>query len=328
MSKRGFQGKAGILMDVQKLRYFLSIANNLSFTDAGVEMGVSQSAISQQLTELERQIGAQLVIRHKRPLQLTWVGKTLFEEASTLITMFDRAGERIQLAASGKSGSLSIGFISGMEQIILPRVIKEFRSQHPNIFIRLQQYTWTAINDALAAREIDLGFTLAHRLAEYPELIGMSIIKDSLCAAIHQSNPLAGRKMFNLADLKNESFVMFSEETDPLLNELTRQACAEKGFLPKVVNRSRDLSALLIMVETGVGLMLAPGFLRDICRPEIRIVELKAPTACLDVTVARNRSNQNPSISYFNEQLSIYRETAHFRSRSVEKLRLVNVANP
>ena len=315
-------------MDVQKLRYFASIADKLSFTDAALEFGVTQSAMSQQLTELERQIGAQLVIRNKRPLELTWVGKILLEEAAALITMFDRAGERVQLAASGKRGSLKIGFIGGMEKNILPRVMKEFRSHHPQILTHLAQYTWTEINAALSNGEIDLGFTLAHRLEEYPDLLGKPILREGLCAALSRNHPMASRKMLNLVDLKKEFFVMFADSAEPLLNDLTQKACAEQGFLPEVVNRGRDLSSLFLMVEMGVGVMLVPGFLKDFDRSALRIVEIKAPIVCLDVTVVRNRNNQNPSIPHFNEQLSLINSVAPFGNRGVEKLRLVQTAVP
>lgn len=319
----GVLRKGEIFMDVQKLRYFISVAKYLNFTDAAVEFGITQSAISQQLSELEKQIGTQLIIRNKRPVQLTWAGETLLKEAYSLITIFDQATKRIQLVASGKRGHLNIGFLGGMEKNILPRVIKSFRCNYPQVFTSLQQYTWTKINDALSIGEIDIGFTLSHKLDAYPDLIGERLNRGGLCVAVNRSHPRSSEKVINLTDLKKETFIMFSEEADPLLNELTLKLCAKHDFLPNVVNRSRDLSTLLAMVEIGVGIMLVPSFVRDNDKSNICFIELGNSNVCLDVIVAKNNKNQNPSIPIFVEQLSTYNNTSLFQNQSAEKLRLI-----
>jgi hypothetical protein len=102
--------------------------------------------------------------------------------------------------------------------------------------------------------------------------------------------------------------------------------CAEYGFLPNVVNRSRDLSALLVMVTTGMGIMLVPGFVRSNDKPDIRFIKVDDPRVCLDVIVARNCKNNNPSVPIFIDQLSIFNNVSLFRNRSCERMGLNNLA--
>lgn len=293
-------------MDIQKLKYFVSVAETLSFTDAATQTGVSQSAISQQISELEKNLGAQLIIRNKRPLQLTWAGKVLLEEASSLISITNEAVKKIQLAASGVTGYLKIGFLGGIEKIILPQAVRDFRQLYPNIYVSLHQYNWAQINEAMMREELDVGFTLSHRLHGFPDLVAESLRTDFLCVAIHRNHPLASEKLIDVAALANESFVMFTQNEDYLLNELTYQVCAEYGFTPKIVNESRDLSALLFMVEAGLGIMIVPGPVREVAGSEIRIVELSHPNRYMDVMVAWNRNNINASTPIFVKHLLNY----------------------
>jgi len=296
-------------MDIQKLKYFVSVAETLSFTDAATQTGVSQSAISQQISELEKNLGAQLIIRNKRPLQLTWAGKVLLEEASSLISITNEAVKKIQLAASGVTGYLKVGFLGGIEKVILPQAVRDFRQLYPNIYVNLHQYNWAQINEAMMREELDVGFTMSHRLHGFPDLVAESLRTDFLCVAIHRNHPLASERCIDVAALANESFVKFTQKEDYLLNDLTYQICAEHGFTPKIINESRDLTALLFMVEAGLGIMVIPGPVREVAGSEIRVIELSRPKTYMDVMVAWNRNNINASTPIFVKHLLNYKDS-------------------
>lgn len=293
-------------MDIQTLKYYVSVAESLSFTEAAVQTGVSQSAISQQISELEKTLGAQLIVRSKRPLQLTWAGKVLLEEASALITSSNKAIKKVQLAATGMTGFLSIGFLGGIEKVLLPQAMRDFHHLYPNIYGSLHQYNWAEINEALMKEALDVGFTLSHRLHDFPDLIGQSLRSDVLCVVIHQSHPLASQKTIDVSALANEPFVTFTQGADHLLNDLTYKICAEYGFTPNIVDQSRDLAALLFMIESGLGIMIVPGPVREVAGPELRVIELSYPNRFFDVMVAWNVKNVNPSIPIFVKHLASY----------------------
>ncbi|QDR81451.1 LysR family transcriptional regulator [Sporomusa termitida] len=293
-------------MDIQKLKYFVSVAESLSFTEAAAQHGISQSAISQQISELEKQLDTQLIVRNKRPLQLSWAGKILLEESHALIAAANEALKKIQLAARGMTGYLKVGFLGGIEKVFLPQAVRDFRKNFPSIHVSLHQYNWAEINEALMREELDIGFTLSHNLEKFPDLIGKSLRSDVLCAAIHINHPLASQEMINVADLANESFVLFTRKADYLLNDLTYQICSENGFTPNVVNQSRDLSALLFMVEASLGIMIVPGPVREVASPDLRLIELNTRHKHFDVMVVWNRNNLNTSIPVFVKHLTSY----------------------
>jgi len=293
-------------MDIQKLKYFVAVAESLSFTDAATQMGVSQSAISQQISELEKLLDAQLIVRTKRPLQLTWAGKVLLKEGSALITTASEVAKKIQLAASGVTGYLKVGFLGGIEKVFLPHAIRDFRHLYPDIYVSLHQYNWAKLNEALMQEELDVGFTLSHRLNDFPDLIGRSLRTDVLCVVINASHPLASEKTIDVSALAKESFIMFTGNEDHLLNGLTYKICADYGFTPNIVNQSRDLAALLFMVEAGLGVMVVPGPVREVAGPELRVIELSHPDRYFDVMVAWNRNNPNASTPVFVNHLSSY----------------------
>ena len=297
-------------MDIQKLKYFVSVAESLSFTAAAAETGVSQSAISQQISELEKQLDTQLIIRNKRPLQLTWAGKVLLQEASGLINLTTEAIKKIHLASQGITGYLKIGFLGGVEKTFLPQAIREMRAKYPAIYASMFQYNWAMINEALMRQDLDVAFTLSHRLNDYPDIVAERILTDFMCVAIHRSHPLASRKMISVADLEHEPFVLFSRSEDYLLTDLNYKMCADYGFTPNVVNQARDLGSLMFMVEAGLGIMLAPGPIREVVSPDVLLIELTHPKRFFDVMVAWNQNLLNASVPLFVKHLSAFAHPA------------------
>ncbi|QDR81438.1 LysR family transcriptional regulator [Sporomusa termitida] len=286
-------------MDIQKLKYFISVAECLNFTDAAVQAGVTQSAISQQISELEKKLNVQLIIRNKRPLELTWAGKVLLKEAYALLAVSNEIASKIEQAVKGISGFLKIGFLGGVEKAILPQAIREFHQKYSNIHITLQQYNWMKINEALMRGALDVGFTLSCQLHSFPDLVGHRLLSDVFCVAVNRQHVLAKKEKIDISELTNEPFVMFNQQADCLLHDLTYRICGESGFTPNVANYSQDLASLLFMVEAGVGVMVVPGPVREVAGPEICIIELSYPQRCFDVMLAWNRKHLNPAIPFF-----------------------------
>jgi DNA-binding transcriptional LysR family regulator len=293
-------------MDIQKLKYFASVAESLSFTEAATQHGISQSAISQQISDLEKLLDTPLIVRNKRPLQLTWAGKILLKESYALINASNEALKKVQLAAEGITGYIKIGFLGGIEKSFLPQSVREFRKSYPNIQVSMHQYNWSRINEALTSEELDVGFTLSHGLERFPDLVGIPLRSDLLCVAFDKYHPLANQETVSVSDLANERFVTFTHNEDYLLNELTYQLCAQCGFTPNIVNQSRDLAAMLFMVEAGLGIMIVPGTVREVIGADLRLIELVNPSKQFDVMVAWNRNNLNASILVFAKHLASY----------------------
>lgn len=286
-------------MDLQTLQYFVSVAESLSFTEAAMQTGVSQSAISQQISELEKELGAQLIIRNKRPLQLTYAGKILLEEAYSIINYTSEAIKKVHLASKGMIGYLNVGFLGGIEKVFLPQCTRVFRQLYPKIYVDMRQYNWSEINEALMKEELDVGFTLSYHLNDYPDLIGKSLRRDFLCLAVHETHHLAKEKSINVSELSHEPFVTSTKKVDYLLNEMTYKVCADHGFTPNIVYESKDLASILFQIESGLGIMIAPGTIREVAGSKLRFIELDYPDKYFDVMVAWNQHSKNASLPIF-----------------------------
>lgn len=290
-------------MDTQKLKYFIAVAESLSFSEAAVNVGISQSAISQQIAELEKQAGAQLINRTKRPFQLTSAGRVLLEEARSLVAKSDEALKKTKLAAEGMIGYLKVGFLGGIERHFLPQGIREFRQAYPNIELSLQHYNWGELNKALTEEIIDVGFTMTYGFDDFPQLVAKNLYTDLWGVAMHCKHPLASESKIDVARLKNESFVTFYKQTDYLLHNLTILICAEHGFIPNIVSQFWDLDSILFMVESGLAVAIVPGPVREVAGRAVRIIEIGSPLRYFDALLAWKISNINPAIPVFVEKL-------------------------
>ncbi|NTV89753.1 MAG: LysR family transcriptional regulator, partial [Clostridiales bacterium] len=251
-------------MDTQKLKYFIAVAEYLNFSEAAVHVGISQSAISQQIAELEKQVGTPLLIRKKRPLQLTSAGKILLRESYSLVSKTDEALNKTYLATKGYIGFLKVGFLGGIERGFLPQAIREFRDTYPNIDLSLHQYNWGELNRALTREEIDVGFTMTYGFDRFPELVSRELFTDVLSVAMHRSHRLASESSIKAESLKEESFVTLNPKTDFLIYDQTMQLCGEGGFAPNRLTLCWDIDAILFNVESGLGVSILPGTVRDL----------------------------------------------------------------
>ncbi len=296
-------------MDTQKLKYFITLAEYQNFSDAASAAGKSQSAISQQIAELEKQVGAQLINRKKRPFELTSAGKILLKEAYAIVSKADEALNKTCLAANGYIGFLKVGFLGGIERGFLPQAIREFRETYPNIDLSLHQYNWGELNKALVHEEIDVGFTMTYGFDRFHELISKDLFTNVTTIAMQRNHRLSSESSIKISLLKNESFVTLNPKTDFLLYDQTMQLCGESGFAPRKITLCWDIDAILFNVESGLGVSILPGTIRDLAGRDVRFVEIDHPDKYLSVKVAWNKNTLNSAISIFVDKLEALRSS-------------------
>lgn len=290
-------------MDIQKLKYFVAVAESLSFSEAASNVGISQSAMSQQIAELERQVKTQLIIRKKRPLQLTSAGKVLLKESYSLVAKADEALHKTHQAAKGYVGFLKVGFLGGIERSFLPRVIREFRDVYPKIDLSLHQYNWGELNKALVREEIDVGFTMSYGFDRFPQLISKDLFTDVLYVVMQRNHKLASENSIKVSSLEEEYFITLDPRTDFLLYDQTMQLCSESGFTPRRITLCWNIDVVLFNVESGLGVTILPGTIPYLAGRDLRLVEIDHKDKYFSVKVAWNKRTLNPSIAIFVEKL-------------------------
>ena len=126
-------------MNINQLKYFISVAEHQSFTKAANQFYISQTAITQQIQALEESIGTKLIDRSTRPISLTPGGNIFLVEARAILDHMETALWRTREASTGLMGTLRIGYTKGYEQSSLPKKLRDFRKEYPNIFYHLLQ---------------------------------------------------------------------------------------------------------------------------------------------------------------------------------------------
>ncbi len=290
-------------MDIRQLRYFIAVAEYLSFTEAAKHLFVAQSAVSQQIADLEKGIGVQLLIRNKRSVKLTNAGAVLLKEAINLVNKSSEAIEKTRQAELGIIGSLKIGFLGYTERNFLPDLIRQFRRNYPKVDLQLDQFNHGALIQALNSGELDMGFTLSFGLENIGGLEKKHILTETISIVMHCEHPLANKKIINIADLAHERFITLNREESPQGFNQTLLICANNGFFPDIVSEPRLLHTVLLLVDAGMGIAILPKSLQRHSSPSLRFIDVEGATNDYELALAWKKADANPSISLFLKEL-------------------------
>ncbi|MDR7236386.1 LysR family transcriptional regulator [Neobacillus drentensis] len=292
-------------MDIRPLRYFISVAEHLNFTEASKHLFVAQPAVSQQIAYLEKKIGVKLFHRTKHSVKLTEAGSVFLKDAREILRKLDESIENARQAEEGLIGTINIGLLSVPVRDFLPRLIRKFRQKYPKVNIRLNFYHVGKIIEKLKSDELDIAFTLSLGLQSIGGLEYKNLWTQPHSIIVHQDHPLANRKSINIQELSQESFVMLGREESPPGFDLLLAACANHGFSPNLVNTASHIDAVLMMVDAGIGITILPKYLQLFSSPTLRFISIEGDDFKVDVLASWKKKNENPSLPLLIEELEL-----------------------
>jgi DNA-binding transcriptional LysR family regulator len=249
-------------MELRHLRYFSAVAANQGFSRTARALHVSQSAISEQISDLEREIGVTLLVRGRQRTRLTPNGEVFLAEAKKVLAAADNAVDTTRRSARGEIGSLTIGFFNGGTGAEVPNVIRSFRRRHPGVRVSVVEMIPTEQSKALVNGTVDVGFT---RPLEPPfdQLLRSEVMyQDPLIAALPRDHPLA-RGPVDLRKLARERFVLVARETSQTLFGKIMALCSEAGFSPQIAATGLVWSSVVLLVQAGEGIAVLPSNLQQ-----------------------------------------------------------------
>ena len=290
-------------MDIRQLTYFISVAMHLNFTEAAKHHYVAQSAISNQIADLESQLGFQLFHRTKRSVQLTSAGRVFLQEAKMIVQKAEYAVQKGRQAAAGMIGALRIGFMGPPEKQFMPELVRRSRSKYPGIALSLSQGTMEVLRETLAHGNLDIAFMLAYDIGKIPEVSWKKVYAAPICAIMRYDHPLANRTKINRSELAHERFVTIDRKEAPGAYDAMLQDCANSGFAPNIVAQSSFLDTVLIMVEAEIGIAVLTSYFKAYANPNLRFINLEGDNEFVELIVSWNKDNDNPSIPLFLSEL-------------------------
>lgn len=294
-------------MDLKQLRYFVSVAERLSFTEAAAEHFVAQSAISKQISNLEELIGVQLFIRNRRTVQLTKAGAQLLKDAKGVIEHYEGAISNARLRGSDLSGSIKIGYL-GLEKLFLPRLINQFTKKYRDVNIELIQYTRDTLNASLKLGDIDIGFTLSLSIDKFPEITSRKISNIPFTVVMNSEHSLANHRKISITSIATEPVIVINPEVSPDGFKHISELFIKHDISPNIIQECSHFETVLLMVEAGIGISILPVAMVN-PPPTLRFIELEENIEEIDFIIAWNKNNLNPLISLFTKEFESFIDT-------------------
>jgi DNA-binding transcriptional LysR family regulator len=274
--------------ELRQLRHFVAVAERLHFGRAAAALHLSQPPLSRSIRSLEARVGATLLARSRRRVELTPEGARFLEEAKRVIAQLERAVEEVGRMAAGAGGRLRIGFVSLADYGVLPGLLKAYKAARPGVALSLREMLTPEQAAALAAGELDFGLLLPP--VSVPDLEHLVVQRERFLAALPARHRLArARDPLAVRELAEEAFVMVPREIAPGLHDIVAGLAARAGFAPRVAQEALQMQTVVSLVSSGLGVALVPSSLANLGRRGVAYREIADPHPRLDLWLAWRR---------------------------------------
>jgi DNA-binding transcriptional LysR family regulator len=267
-------------MELRHLRYFVAVAEERGFTAAAGRLNISQPPLSQQIRDLELELGATLLERTSRRVELTAAGARFLEHARAILAQAEHAMADARAIGAGRAGIVNVGTTGSVLLGPLAELIAAFGARHPAIVVRIHEMGPQEQQAALLARRIDLSFL--RRPRHDPDFVTELAWREEVGVALPEAHPLAAHACLPLAALADQSLV-FLRLSDSRFARYLQDCCAAAGFTPRISHEVVESYSLLSLVAAGLGVALVPECVSRMSRPGIAYRPLEAPAPRADV---------------------------------------------
>ncbi|QHA04757.1 LysR family transcriptional regulator [Streptomyces broussonetiae] len=243
--------------DIRKLQILRTLRERGTVTATAEALHMTPSAVSQQLTNLSRQLGVPLLEARGRRVRLTDAARLVLTHTEPVFEQLERAQAALAAYTGGEAGEVRVGaFPTSVPTLVVPAV-RALRGTHPGVLVRVREAEAAEAYDLLTAGEVDLALSLAAEApsAADPRLTQVPLLADPLDVALPPDHPLAPAPDLTLTDLAAEPWIFGGSGP---WSDITRRACEAAGFSPHQGHSASGWTAILAMVEAGMGVALVP----------------------------------------------------------------------
>lgn len=285
---------AGV-MELRHLRYFRAVAEELHFGRAAARLHIAQPPLSQQIRQLESELGLTLLQRSTRKVELTPAGEAYLERVIAILDAVDNAGTHAQRVAEGRQGRLAIGCVGSATYSLLPRLVRALRGELPDVDVSVRgEMLAPAQMAALLAGDIDLALLRPPIAA--PEVSVTHVRRDRLLVALADSHPLAGQPSVALADLRGEDFVSHAGRGRSVMHTQLATLSAAAGFIPQIRHEVEETSTLVTLVAAGLGVAMVPEPTAALGVAGVRYLPIRPEVPGVDLVAAHRAGDDSPIV--------------------------------
>jgi DNA-binding transcriptional LysR family regulator len=289
------------MIELRHLRYFIAVAEELHFGKAAERLHIAQPPLSQQIRQLEAELGFQLFHRTKRSVKLTEAGQIFFTESQRLFRQLDQAIELGRQTSRGEVGQLIIGFVSSTAYNVLPDILRSFRATVPTVKLELHELTTDQQLQWLRENRLDVGL-LRPPVEDIDNAFQLSVIfQEPLVVALPESHPLATATEISPSALATEPFIIFPRTLAPGLYDQIISFCQQAGFSPTVVQEAIQMQTIISLVAAEIGVAIVPQSLQNLQRTGVVYKRFNQETPQAAIALIYRQDNTAPAVQKFLE---------------------------
>lgn len=283
-------------LPLPQLHAFLVLAEELHFGRAAARLGIAQPPLSQQIRRLEDKVGHPLFTRTPGHTTLTPAGRELLPATRRALTDLADGLAAARAAGSGRTGRLRLGFAASLALTVLPDLLRTHRDHYPDVHLDIREMTTTPQLAALHERTLDIGL-LREPPQQDPELGFRTVLTEPFVAVLPTTHPLAPQRTIRTSQLADSPFILLPREAGPGLHDRITALCTTAGFTPQVTQQAVEWQTVCALVETGLGVSLAPASIRRIRLKGVAFRPVEPRTTRTTVAVAWRRNDDNPLVA-------------------------------
>jgi LysR family transcriptional regulator, hca operon transcriptional activator len=280
-------------MELRHLRYFITVADAGSLRVAAAQkLNTSQPSLGRQIRDLEDEVGAQLLTRSARGIELTPAGRAFLEHARTVLSQVEAATEAARRVAHPAKPRFSMGFLGGHELTWMPEVLRILHDQPRNIDVMISSQNSPLLADALLNGTLDAA--LLRREREVRDLAFRLLIKEPLMVVLPGDHRLAAHKAINPKDLVGETFVAVSEVAGPVLRMAVDNYLKRSGINITPAHQMDHLATGMSLIASTRGIGLLPAYALHFLPSSLTSRPLKGDVPTIDLVFGYKKSNESP----------------------------------
>jgi LysR family hca operon transcriptional activator len=288
-------------MELRHLRYFVAVAEAGSLTAAAArKLHTSQPSLSRQIRDLEHEVGAQLLTRRARGIELTPAGQAFLDHARAVLSQVEAAGEAARRVAHPSRPCFAMGFLTGHELKWMPEALRILRDELPNIDVMISSQYSPLLADGLSKGKIDAAFL--RREKGVPELAYRGLVKEPLMVVLPSDHRLAALKAISPRDLVGETFVTVSD-TAPVLRMVIDNYLKRSGINIKPTHEVDNLAMAMSLIASTGGIGLLPAYAQNFLLSSVTSRPVKGDTPTVDLVFGYKKSNPTPVLKLLLSKL-------------------------
>jgi LysR family hca operon transcriptional activator len=298
--ERCFAGM-GVRMELRHLRYFVAVAEAGSLTVAAEQkLHTSQPSLSRQIRDLEAEVGAQLLTRRARGIELTPAGRAFLDRARLVLSQVEGATEAARRVALPAKPRFSMGFLTGHELTWMPEALRILRDELPNIEVMISSQYSPLLADGLLKGKIDVAFLRLER--GVPELAFRLLVKEPLAVILPGDHRLAALKAISPRDLVGETFVTVSN-TAPVLRSVIDNYLKRSGVNITPDHEADHLAMGMSLIASTGGVGLLPAYAQNFLPSSVTSRPLKGDAPTIELVLGYKKSNESPILKLLLSRL-------------------------